>query len=502
MAIPASMIVDVNPRLITAGGKDLEINGLFLTKNASIPTSEIALEFTTPDAVGEYFGMDSREYTAAVKYFTGYNNSFVKPRRVFFARRITTDVGAWLRGGKYRGTLEDLTVITDGSVTVRIDGAECALSHLDFSEAKSYSDVAEVIQAALTTAGEGKTPLAQGATVSYSSLFGAFTLTSGLSGAASTISFAEVTPGGTPLAERLCWTKNTGAVVSQGSGEMNIAENIAAVRDVTDNWVSFTTTYEAETGEALELAQWALAQGVNYLYQPWVENTASVEELDAVLTNANVGSTAGIVVGMDFAAFVCGIGACIDWNRQNGVITYAFKSQNGLTAYAQDETTANNLMNRGSNIYGNWATRNDNFVFLYPGKMYGDYGFIDPYINAVWLNNAIQVSIMNGLAQSPRTPYTEAGYALIRAWISDPVQRALRNGAIEPGITLSESQKAQLYREAGRDISQELNSDGYVLQIEDPGASVRVGRESPVCSLWYTYGGSVQRVSVASTAIL
>ena len=52
------------------------------------------------------------------------------------------------------------------------------------------------------------------------------------------------------------------------------------------------------------------------------------------------------------------------------------------------------------------------------------------------------------------------------------------------------------------DISEELFTAGYFLQIVDPGAQARVNRETPVISLWYTYGGAVQRITVASTAIL
>ena len=134
--------------------------------------------------------------------------------------------------------------------------------------------------------------------------------------------------------------------------------------------------------------------------------------------------------------------------------------------------------------------------------MFGNYGFIDPYINAIWLKNVIQVSCMAGLAASGRVPYNDAGYALIRAWLVDPVNRALRNGTIDVGVTLSESQKAQLIQEAGEDISEELFTNGFVIRIDDPGASVRVNRESPTISLWYTYGGGVNRLEIASTAIL
>lgn len=109
---------------------------------------------------------------------------------------------------------------------------------------------------------------------------------------------------------------------------------------------------------------------------------------------------------------------------------------------------------------------------------------------------------MNGLSNAGRVPYNEQGYTLLRAWMQDPINRALNNGTIDIGVAMSESQKAQVIQETGKDLSTELSTAGYAVLIEDAGASVRVGRNSPNVSLYYTYGGSINKVDVASTAIL
>ena len=133
--------------------------------------------------------------------------------------------------------------------------------------------------------------------------------------------------------------------------------------------------------------------------------------------------------------------------------------------------------------------------------MFGDYGWIDTYINTIWLKNVMQVAVMNGLTSVGRTPYNARGYALIRSWLQDPINRALKNGCIDTGVTLSESQKAQVMNEAGLDISNELWINGYYIQVEDAGAQVRVTRDSPNVSCWITYAGSVHRIVVASTTL-
>ena len=193
--------------------------------------------------------------------------------------------------------------------------------------------------------------------------------------------------------------------------------------------------------------------------------------------------------------------ASIDWNRWQGTISTAFKKQDGLAATVTDETTANLLENKKCNYIGKFATRNDDFTFFYNGAMFGDYKWIDTYINAIWLKNVMQVAIMNGLVSAGRVPYNARGYTLIRAWLQDPINRAVKNGCIDTGVVLSESQKAQVTNEAGLDISNELWINGYYIQVEDAGAQVRVIRDSPNVSVWYTYAGSVNRVTVASTML-
>lgn len=500
MAIPASQIVSVTPRLIQPGGTDLAINGLLLSKNALIPLSSIALQFSSADAVGAYFGTASEEYAASVKYFLGYDNSFTKPKNFMIARRVSEAAAAYLRGAKYSGTLAALQAVSDGSLSLSINGVAYSVTAVSLSDATSFSAVATTLQTALAAE-------LIGTTVTYSSVTGAFQITSPTSGAESTITFAGTLATGTDLGELLNLTQATGAVLSQGSDILTVADNFTKIRAVTDNWVCFTTLWAVESTEGLEYAQWANGMGVDYLYVCWSSDPlllqqGSTTSIADVFAENNVAATTGVYNSIAQALFILGAAASIDWNRLNGTINFAFKAQSGMAASVIDATDAQTLLGKTWNLYGQYATRNDDFTFLYDGNMFGDYKFIDPYINAVWFKNVIQVAVMSGITQAGRVPYTEAGYALIRAWMMDPIKRALYNGTINTGVQLSESQKAQLVQEIGSDVSDELFTNGFVLVITDPGATIRVTRESPNISLYYAYGGSVNRISIASTVLL
>lgn len=499
MAIPASQIVSIVPRVISAGGSDLEINGMILTKSLSIPTASPLLAFTDAASVGSYFGLLSPEYEAASIYFKGYENAFKMPATFYIGRRFDAAAAAWLRGAKYSGTLEALQAITSGGLSLTVDGTKAELTTLDFSAASSFSAVAGVIQTAL----EAKV---SGATVTYSSLYGAFQITSPTAGEASTITYASAPATGTDLSALLSLTQSTGAVISQGTEAMTVTENLETLVNSGSNWATFTTLYDAEA-EYLELASWASGKGTDYAYICWTQAaTALVASSDAdpasKLKEASAGSTAIVYGPADMAVFVMAIAASIDWNRFNGVSSYAFKSQSGLAATVDNGVDASTLLSKGYNFYGNYATRNDDFTFLYNGQMFGQYEYIDTYINAIWLNNAFQLALMDGLKGASIVPYTDEGYGLIRGWLMDPINRAVNNGVITPGITLTEAQRGELIREAGQDISGDIEAEGWYLQVEDPGGPVRAARDTPTVSFWYAYGGSVNKISMSSTVIL
>lgn len=495
MAIPASQIVKINPRVVQASGTDLVLNGMFLTTNALIPTGGV-MGFSTADDVASFFGSASEEYRVAAVYFAGYKNSFKKPRQVFFGSRVNAAAAAWLRGAKYIGTLAQLQAVTSGTLDLSINGTSIALTALDFSSATSLSGCATVLQTALAA----KLP---STTCSYSSQTGAFQITSPTTGEASTITYAEE---GT-LATLLGLTQAKGATLSQGSDALDVADNMRSIRGVTENWATFTFLYSATDDEILDLSAWASAQGVEYLFVCWstdanLKNQVDTTSIAYKLKEATAGATTLIFGDQVYAAFIMGEAASIDWDRVQGAINFAFKSADALAPTIDNATEATTVLGKTCNLYGTYATRNDEFVWLYDANMFGDYRYIDPFVNAIWLNNALQVSIMNGLEMSPRVPYNEDGYTLIRSWCQDPINRARKNGVIDPGVTLSEAQKAELIREAGLDITSNLQTDGYYLQVADAGAQVRTTRDTPNVSLWYSYGGSCNRIELASTLFI
>lgn len=503
MAIPASDLVRITPRVLAGTGQDLVFNGLLLTDNARCPAKGM-LTFYSPADIADYFGETSAEYKAARVYFNGFNNSLTKPQSIFFYRANTTAAAGFFRGGK-APALTAITAVTEGTFEGSIGTHSLSLTAIDLSSATSYSDAAGLLQTVIRAeAGSGETALSA-ATVAFDSISGAFTITAG---DAATGVNVEVT-GGT-VAEALGFM-NAGATSSPGADAQTWAGVLNDVARQSQNWATFTTVTEVTSyDDAKAIADWTgdqFSTGSQFLYVYWttadaVKTAGDTASVAAQLREADVQGVCAVYGTVEYAAFIMGSAASIAWDSPNSTITFAFKAQSGLDANVTVQADANNLSAGRINFMGNYATRNDNFILLQPGAMFGNFRWIDTYLNSTWLNSALQTQIMAGLETTPRVPYNEDGYTFIRSWVQDVADRAVNNGVIDLGVNLSATQKSELQREAGQDISVELYNSGYFLQIVDASAATRQARTSPACNFWYTYGGSVHKINLPSTAVV
>lgn len=350
--------------------------------------------------------------------------------------------------------------------------------------------------------------VASAATVSYDAQLARFLVHSPETGADSTIGYATGT-----LSAGLKLTAATGAVLSQGADAATPAGVMAGIADLTQNWATFMTVFEPDTDTKLDFAEWVQTANKRFAYVAWDSDVTPLDgdapaSFGAQCVAAEMNGIFPIYEPADDngngrkAAFICGTVGSIDFLAVQGRLSFAYKGQAGLVADITSETEANNLMANGYNFYGAYATANDRFVNLQPGSSPGPYRFFDPYINQIWFNAALQLAFMTLLTQIRSLPYNSTGYNLLRAAALDPITAALNNGVIQPGVTLSNSQKAQVNTAAGADIAGVLQTSGYYLQILDAPPEVRAERESPPMTLWYTDGGSIRTIELASINVL
>lgn len=516
MSISASHIVQMSSRVISGGSSDLETNGMLLTKSALIPTSQPAMLFSSAEAVANMFGATSDEAVFAQQYFVGCTNQQKAVSTLVIGRRMDEDAHAWIRGGQIDADLAAFKAVTDGALSITINGEVKSAQALDLSEATSMSEVAVKVAEALT-----------GVTGAYDSNLKSFTFTTETTGADASIGYATAAAaasvgagvvgeatvaaqdGGTDLSAMLCLTQEAGAVLSKGAAARTETEDLNAICTVTRNWVGFTTLWEAETEEAEAFAAWADASGDDYCYIDWSLDDNMTNQLTQSGTKAatlmdTYNCACTIYGSAQDAAFVMGVGASIAWTRTQGMKTWFAKTASGITPRVTDESVADALEAIRCNYTGEFATRNAAFNFFNRGTLTStQYGFIDVLYGSIYLRNAIQRSCMDGFKRTNRAPNNARGEALIRAWAQDPINVCLNNGVIDTGLELSESQKQQILQETNDEtVSQELFTKGYWLCITMPSANLRADRQSPVITLYYAYAGAIQRLDFEVTAVI
>jgi len=486
MTIPASAIVSVNPGVVSSGGSALALNGVILTASSRVPIGTVT-PFSSRDAVAAYFGALSPEAALAGNYFLGFDNSTIKPGTLLIAQYPQAAVPAWVRGQSVAAlTITGLQAIA-GTLTVTVDGTAYSADPIDLTAATSYSAAADLLTTALA--------LPTGAAVSFDSIAQAFVITSGTTGAASTISAVTGTAAAA-LGFGFC-------TLSPGADAATPAQAMDGVKAATQNWGAFMTAFEPSLADKLAFATWTNTQNNRFAYVVWdTDLGATVANNTACfgmqIKASDYSGTVPIYMSAAHAAAFLGMVASIDFTRRNGRITFAFKGQSGLTPSVTDQTMGDILIGNGYNFYGAYATANDQFNFFCNGQVSGKFVWADAYVNQIRLNSQLQLANMVLLTNITSVPYNPDGYALIKAACMDPINEGLNFGSIRPGVTLSQLQAAAVNNAAGTQIDTTLSQRGWYLQVLDPGAQVRSERGSPVITLWYMDGGAVHRINIAS----
>lgn len=493
MSIPANRIVTINPSAVGTGGSPLAMNTLLIAESeAFIPG---VMQFGGAAEVGAYFGLTSEEYKFAQRYFLGYTGATKLPGTLHVVRSGNVARPAFVLGGSVKTmTLEELKAVT-GDLTFTADGEQLVIP-VDFSAVTSFSEAAGLIDVAAMTQSDGQ------ASCQFNERMQRFELFTVTAGEAETITY----PVAGVVADSLKLTQAAGAVAEDGTEVMGAAGLMTYVLNRTQNFGVITSAAEVSRERKEEMAEWVTLQNSRFAFVALdTDGTAIVANNDASfgawLRDTDQNGTTPYYGTIEQVAALCGGIAAIDFKRTNGRRNIMFMRQAGLPATVTDESMYTALMSNGYTFYGEFATANDQFRFNVNGAVSGEFKWLDNYINQIYLNAQFQLAMVTMLQSYGFIPYNEAGKAIHRAAALDPINEMVNFGAIVPLVdpaALSEQQKSIINTQAGYDIIPTLLSQGWAIDIKTADAQTRGLRGSMPFTFWYTDGGSVQQVNMAS----
>lgn len=499
MSIPISQVVQVLPGVIAAGGTPSRLSGLVISQDTSIAPGAAPKQFFTAADVSAWFGPNAPETTIADNYFPGTVNAGQLPYVLKFAGYAL----AASKAGSYGAQLGTLTLTglqaLSGTLIFTVNGTLYTTSSISLAGATSFANAATLMQAGLTA-------VSAPATVTYDTQRNRFLLLSTATGSAVTMTDISGT-----LAAGVGLSSAAGAYIATVGVDVD-APAVAAARvvGVDTDWGVFTTAYAANITDRLAYAAWNSGQAYQYVYLGW--------DTDAIDLTANNSATFGAqafaapyqgtwpVYGTQaLAGALMGYVAGVNFNVPNGRTTAAFRQFNSApAATATTLAAANALLSNKYTYLGAYANQANAYTVSYAGNLSGSFLWVDTYIDQIYMNRELQRSLWEGMLAYNSIPYNQDGYSALYNNALPTIYQAVSAGIIRSGVTLSASQAQQVNAQAGRIISDVLQTRGWYLLIGDPTnpAQARQQRTTPVAYLWYTDGGSVQQLTIRSIAVI
>lgn len=458
MAIPQTKYVNI---ISAVGGtsqvSQRDLMGRIFTSNPLVPAGAV-VEFsggssTALVAVGNYFGTNSEEYSFASKYFGYISKKGTTPQKISFAPHFASATPARLYGAVKSAPLASFTALTNADVAFKVDGTDYSIANIDLRSATSLTEVAQIIDAATTTATSGAVEF------NYDTVLSRFVLTTIATGLGHTIEYATGT-----LAFLLGMNLgNNGAILSNSDDGMSGLQALTSSAEISNNFLSFAFLTDV-SGSETEIAEWVNAQNVRYMW------SLGVDSSNAGTMASSLSSFDGVALTLDSfdekAYFIpMAVSAAINYNNANASVDFMYQQVSGGTPSVNSQTDADAYDAIRVNYYGSTQQAGALISFYQNGVLLGDVTSMGVFVNEAWLKDAITTNILNTRLSLDSLPANTTGLGYVKLSIQEIIEKALNNGVISVGKILDATQKAYITQLTNdKNAWQEIQSVGYWLK--------------------------------------
>lgn len=397
---------------------------LILGTTPVIDVAERLRLYKNIEGVASDFGLQAPEYKAAAQYFA----QSPQPNNLFIGRWAQSGAGAVLHGGALAAAEQGIDIfktITDGALTISIDGKAKAVKALDLSSATNLNGVASIIGAALDTV----------AKVTWDLNTNRFNVIANSVGATSKITFAE----DSQLAAAMKLSNGKGGMIADGVDPESAVDAVAVMSNMSNDW--YGLMFAAEIGATAKIKEVAdfieasstsrifgvTTQDANTLVATYKEDIASVLKA-AVIKRTFVQYSSSSPYA---AASIFGRAFTVNFGGSNTTITLKFKQEPTISAENLTESQAAVLQAKNCNVFVKY---NNDTAIIQEGVMSNGY-FFDEVHGTDWLQNDVQTAVFNLLYTSTtKIPQTDGGINQILTVVESRLDQAVTNGLIAAGV--------------------------------------------------------------------
>lgn len=325
-------------------------------------------------------------------------------------------------------TLADLYNVTDGAMTLVMNGATVNLYGLNFATYGSSLTLNEVVQ--ILTAAIGSNGLVE---VSGQSIV----ISTSQQGADVTIGYASSASSITDLSSILALTQSTAAYRIDGYTPGGLVSEVAliqtAARCAGRSVFAWTLDRQyRDTQDQKDFADWAEAQDQAYFSactnSVQAYNTADTTNIGFYAHNKGYIKTSvmyhnnpQVYPDVSYAA----LALSVNYALENSTLTMKFKQLTGIETVPLTETQLSSLKARRINTY---VSMGNSSSVVREGVQSADSWFTDSHVNLSNYKEELQVEVFNVFMRNKKVKYTSAGQDLLVSAAAKINNRYIRNG--------------------------------------------------------------------------
>ena len=325
-------------------------------------------------------------------------------------------------------TLADLYNVTDGAMTLVMNGATVNLYGLNFATYGSSLTLNEVVQ--ILTAAIGSNGLVE---VSGQSIV----ISTNQKGEGVTIGYASFASSITDLSSILALTQSTAASRIDGYTPGGLVSEVAliqtAARCAGRSVFAWTLDRQyRDTQDQKDFADWAEAQDQAYFSactnSVQAYNTADTTNIGFYAYNKGYIKTSvmyhnnpQVYPDVSYAA----LALSVNYALENSTLTMKFKQLTGIETVPLTETQLSSLKARRINTY---VSMGNSSSVVREGVQSADSWFTDSHVNLSNYKEELQVEVFNVFMRNKKVKYTSAGQDLLVSAAAKINNRYIRNG--------------------------------------------------------------------------
>lgn len=325
-------------------------------------------------------------------------------------------------------TLADLYNVTDGAMTLVMNGATVNLYGLNFATYGSSLTLNEVVQ--ILTAAIGSNGLVE---VSGQSIV----ISTNQKGEGVTIGYASSASSITDLSAILALTQSTAASRIDGYTPGGLVSEVAliqtAARCAGRSVFAWTLDRQyRDTQDQKDFADWAEAQDQAYFSactnSVQAYNTADTTNIGFYAHNKGYIKTSvmyhnnpQVYPDVSYAA----LALSVNYALENSTLTMKFKQLTGIETVPLTETQLSSLKARRINTY---VSMGNSSSVVREGVQSADSWFTDSHVNLSNYKEDLQVEVFNVFMRNKKVKYTSAGQDLLVSAAAKINNRYIRNG--------------------------------------------------------------------------